>query len=65
VFCSDGTVAGMGCKTLACASEVQVQCEFCRLAANGALVGAVTVSLADVARDGAVFAPSERFFYKF
>jgi hypothetical protein len=24
VFCSDGTVAGMGCKTLACASEVLV-----------------------------------------
>jgi len=25
VFCSDGTVAGKGCKTLACASEVLVE----------------------------------------
>jgi len=27
VICSDGTVAGTGCKTLACASKVLVQCE--------------------------------------
>ncbi len=39
VFCSDGTVAGMGCKTLARASEVQVQCELAIcLAANGSAV---------------------------
>jgi len=30
VFCSAGMVAGKGCKTLACALEVQVKCELGR-----------------------------------
>jgi hypothetical protein len=43
VFCSAGTVAGMGCKTLACGLEIMVLQYLC-LTANGTAVegGCVT-----------------------